>query len=468
MVPRLRAALYARQSITREGSASLDVQIEACREMAERLKVDIVAELVEAPSTSGYRNRGRSRPKFQELLELIRTGEVDCVIAFKTDRLSRGGGPGWAPLVDAFEAAGRDPDRTVATTDGWVSEFEIGIRSAMDREESKKTSDRMLAVRAREAREGVPRIAGRRAYGWNYDMTAHIREEVARIHEAAERVLTGESVWSICTDWNTQGVPTVTGRPWTVTTIMSILTSGRIAGLREHKGVVVAKGRWEPIITEEQHEALILALAPKRTKPRKGRTYPLTSLMRCGLCGGRMRSLQREGGRRTYACRKGPGLDGCGRVSVRAPELEDHVRDLICGMLADPVTRAAMARLDTTGEEEDDGSLLEALRELDGRQQRLIDLYTDGDIDRASFRARKDRLDDEAREIETQIANRTGARVLSEVPGTFDELAAAWGSRGIEFQRRLIQALLQPIVVNPAITRTRAFDPGRLVIEPKA
>jgi DNA invertase Pin-like site-specific DNA recombinase len=467
----LRAAIYARQSITREGSASLEVQLGACREAAERLRVDIVVELVEAPSTSGYRNRGRSRPKFQELLEVIRAGEVDCVIAFKTDRLSRGGGPGWAPLVDAFEAAGRDPDRTVATTDGWVSEFEIGIRSAMDREESKKTSDRMLAVRAREAREGIPRIAGRRAYGWNYDMTEHIPEETARIHEAADRVLTGESVWSICTDWNTQGVATVTGRPWTVTTVVSILTSGRIAGLREYKGVVVAKGQWERIITEEKHEALVLALAPKRTKPRKGRTYPLTSLMRCGLCGARMRSLQREGGRRTYACRKAPGLDGCGRVSIRAPELEEHVRDLICGMLADPVTRAAMARLDTDGDSDDDesdGSLMESLREIDERRQRLIDLYTDGDIDRASFRTRKDRIDDEAREIEAKIANRTSTRVLAQVPGTYEELVAAWEERGIDFQRRLIQALLHPIVVNPARTRKRAFDPGRLKIEPLA
>ncbi|MFN7968838.1 MAG: recombinase zinc beta ribbon domain-containing protein [Acidimicrobiales bacterium] len=370
------------------------------------------------------------------------------------------------PLVDAFEDAGRDPDKTVATTDGWVSEFEfeIGTRSAMDREESKKTSDRMLAVRPAR-REGVPRIAGRRAYGWNYDMTEHVPEEVARIHEAAERVLASESVWSICDDGNTQGVPTVTGRPWTIT---SILTSGRIAGLREHKGVLVAMGQWEPIVTEEQHQALVVALAPKRAKPRKGRTYPLTSLMRCGLCGGRMRSLQREGGRRTYACRKGPGLDGCGRVSIRAPELEQYVRDLICGMLADPVTRAAMARLDTGDEDEGDGSLLEALREIDERRQRLIDLYTDGDIDRASFRTRKDRLDDEAREVEAQIANRTGTRVLAEVPGTYEELVAAWEERGIDFQRRLIETLLHPIVVNPARSRKRAFDPGRLEIVPKA
>lgn len=80
---RLRAAIYARQSITREGSASLDVQIEACRDTAKRLKIEVAAELVEAPSTSGYRNRGRSRPKFQKLLQLIRAGEVDCVVAYK-------------------------------------------------------------------------------------------------------------------------------------------------------------------------------------------------------------------------------------------------------------------------------------------------------------------------------------------------------------------------------------------------
>ena len=62
----------------------------------------------------------------------------------------------------------------------------------------------------------------------------------------------------------------------------------------------------------------------------------------------------------------------------------------------------------------------------------------------------------------------TGTRVLAEVPGTYEELVAAWDERGIDFQRRLIEALLHPIIVNPARTRKRAFDPGRLEIVPKA
>lgn len=462
---RPRAAVYARQSITREGSASLDVQVESCREAAQRLKVDVVAELIEAPSTSGYQNRGRSRPKFQELLDLIRAGEVDCVIAYKTDRLSRGGGPGWAPLVDAFEAAGRDPDKAVATVDGWVSEFEIGIRSAMDREESKKTSDRMLAVRAREAREGIPRIVGRRPYGFSEDYSEHVPMEVERIHEAAERVLAGESLWSIVTDWDAQGVPTVTGSGWTVTTLQSILTSGRIAGLREHKGVVVAKGQWEPIIDEDLHERLVRALAPKR-KLRKVRTYPLTGFLRCGKCGAPLKSLGRENGGRSYACRKGPGLGGCGGIRIQAQGVEDHVRDVVCGMLADPETRAALASI---GENSDDGqaSLIEELRAVEAKRQRLVDLYTDGDIDRAEFRTRREEFDEQARAIEAQMSQRSGSQVLTEVPTTFDDLVKAWEERGPEFQRRLAEALLHPITVKP-VGHQRKFNPDRLVVEPLA
>lgn len=67
--------MYARQSITREGSASLDVQVESCREAAKRLKVDVVAELIEAPSTSGYENRGIPiRPLLPGVSEHRRSG----------------------------------------------------------------------------------------------------------------------------------------------------------------------------------------------------------------------------------------------------------------------------------------------------------------------------------------------------------------------------------------------------------
>src|SRR5436190_9938907 len=96
-----RAAIYARQSRTRDGSESRALQVDACREAAARLGLEVVVELVEPPSTSGFKNRGRGRAKFAELLRLLSGGDIDAVLVYKTDRLSRGGGPGWAPLLDA-------------------------------------------------------------------------------------------------------------------------------------------------------------------------------------------------------------------------------------------------------------------------------------------------------------------------------------------------------------------------------
>lgn len=164
-----RAAIYARQSRTGEGSESLELQVERCRESGERLGLEIVAELVEPPSTSGYKNRGRDRPQFNELIDLTRSSMVDCVIVYKTDRLSRGGGPGYAPLVDAIEEAGGDPNRFILADGAWVTEFELSIRAAMDRESSALTAARMLDVRAREALAGKPRPAITRGYGYERD-----------------------------------------------------------------------------------------------------------------------------------------------------------------------------------------------------------------------------------------------------------------------------------------------------------
>jgi hypothetical protein len=61
------AAIYARQSRTTEGSASLSIQVDTCREVAARFGIDVAHELVEPPSTSGYKNRGRDRPQFLRL-----------------------------------------------------------------------------------------------------------------------------------------------------------------------------------------------------------------------------------------------------------------------------------------------------------------------------------------------------------------------------------------------------------------
>jgi hypothetical protein len=62
----------------------------------------------------------------------------------------------------------------------------------------------------------------------------------------------------------------------------------------------------------------------------------------------------------------------------------------------------------------------------------------------------------------------SGPEAMPTIPSTFDELVTTWDESGIEFQRRLVEILLQPIMVNPAGARRKIFDPERLAVTPTA
>lgn len=430
----------------------------------------VVAEVVEEPSTSGYAKRGRTRAGFLELLRMIDAREIDCVVAYKSDRLSRGGGPGWAPLLEAFEGAGRSSDRAVATPDGWLSEFEIGIRATMDREESKKTSDRMRSVRAAEARAGKPRPSGRRPFGYSLDWAKVRQKEAKLIREAADRILAGESTWSIALDWNRRKVSTVTGGDWTVGVLRNVLVSGRIAGLREHRGEVVAPGTWPAIIDRDTHERLRSALAPRRRPAgQQPRRHPLVGILRCWKCGGPLRSM--SGGQRrprAYACRKLPGLEGCGGTRIPADPVETHLRRIVCGTLADPVTRKALLAFLPDPSQAHQAGVVSELRAVEGRRERLIDLYLDGGLEKPEYLRRLRELEEELARLEHAVTSAGQSTVLAGLPRTVKGLEAEWDERGPQFQRALLKAVLEPVIVGPGRSG-RGSDPiARLDIRPIA
>jgi DNA invertase Pin-like site-specific DNA recombinase len=476
--------LYIRQSVTRDRSESIPTQVERCTEAADRFEAVIVDTLIEPPSTSGYKDRGRGRPRFLDLLERIRNGEAKAVMAYKSDRLSRGGGPGWAPLIEALEDAGCDTDHAVLTPNGWLTEFEIGIRASMDREESKKLSDRMRDVRAREAREGRPRMSGR-PYGYSCSgkrpgacevpgcrhdgTTSLIPSEVAVIRDVAERVLLGESLWGIANDLNERGVPTARGGQWRTSVLTRILTNPRYAGLRAHNGAVVADGSWEPVFDQATWERLCLALEsrPGAGNRRYGaRTYPLVGFLFCSKCGGKLRSLQKQGGKRAYSCRKGAGLGGCGSLITLAEPVEEEVRQYVIGKLCDPEYRKQLARLAESADDESE-SLADQLAEAEAQRDRLLDLYLEQKVTKAAYERRYEALTEGIEALHRKVFAAPEHSVLRDLPPTVEQLAALWDEKGIGFQRQLIDLVIQRVEVLPGQPGRRAFDPGRLVWHPR-
>jgi hypothetical protein len=372
--------------------------------------------------------------------------------------------------VEAIEDAGHSMDRFILRPEGWLSEFELGIRATIDREESKKLSVRMLDVRAREARDGKPRPGLCRGYGYTYDKQRKAFEvvdsEAETVRECAQGALAGESIYSIVKDLNRRGVATVGSGPWSTNVMLSILRSPRIAGLRTHLGQVVAKGQWEPLISVEEHERLIVVTANRHGHgPKKApRTYPLVGFLRCGRCGQSLRSVTRQGGGRRYACRKGENLGGCGSIMIKAEFVEDAVQNYVVAALTDPITIArlhASAPEPTNRVHED---LLAELRRLDLARQRLTDLAMESAIAPAEVRRKNDELDASTEAVKHKLADVPAMSALADLPTTLEEMAAAWDDRGIDYQRSLITLTIESITINSATRMAPGrFDESRLV-----
>lgn len=87
----LRGVIYARSSDDEE-ALSLESQVAICKEHLQssaaykRLIIKLTHTLVERAGTSGG---DANRPKYQELLYLIRSGAIDCIFAKEISRLSR-------------------------------------------------------------------------------------------------------------------------------------------------------------------------------------------------------------------------------------------------------------------------------------------------------------------------------------------------------------------------------------------
>lgn len=83
----IRYALYARKSTDTEDKQvqSLDDQVKCMREIAKRNKLHIMQEIRESKSAK----RPWVRPEFSKLLERIEKGEINGIICWKLDRLSR-------------------------------------------------------------------------------------------------------------------------------------------------------------------------------------------------------------------------------------------------------------------------------------------------------------------------------------------------------------------------------------------
>jgi len=447
-------------------------QRQDCEELVLK-KGWVLAGIYEDNDISAY--SGRLRPQYRRLLEDLKAGVIQAVVAWDPDRLHRSPREleefiGVIESAHAYVATVQGGELDLTTANGRMTARVVG---AVARHESEHKSERLKRKHLELANAGKV-TGGSRPFGYEKDQKTIRPLEANLIHEASRRLLQGESFRSICNDWNSRGIRSAKGGNWQASSLRFVLSSARISGRREMRrsmsgrrltiGKVITQAEWPAIISIDESDRLrsLLANPDRRTRTHK-RTHLLTGgIARCGLCGTHLYASndskpKRGSTKRSLRCLKAPGVHGCGRIYVHAEPVEELVTEAVLRALSQGGLATAMAQRDDR----------EAVDELLAVDAKLGDLAGDWASDRLSraewesarevLRSRRDTL---AKRVDSQ-------RRAYDLDGIPEPLREAWPSLPIHRRRAVINAVIEAVVVNPAKGGSR-FDPGRVGIRWRA
>lgn len=457
------AAIYARISSDQTGEAlGVTRQLEDCRKLAADHGWTVGDEYVDNDVSAYKSSASKRRPQYQRLLADLADGYRDAVIVYNLDRLTR------QPMeLEEFtrlcEGAGVTQVKSVTADIDLGNDdglFMARILAAIASKESARKSHRLQRKAQQLAEQGKPNGGHLRPFGYEKDRLTVIESEAETLRQIVTRFLAGESSRSICIWLNEQGVPTTAGGQWQTMTLNAMLKSARIAGLREHKGTVVAEAVWDPIITPDQRQRILAHFATKkRNNTRPPRRYVLSGLLRCGKCGNKLFSAIRVDTRR-YVCLSGPDHGGCGGITVVAPPLEEFLSAAVLMRLDTPEMSDALAGRRAADEQQ---SALAADLGADEEQMKVLSqMWAAKEISVGEWKAAREPIEARVRTLSRQLAQLSGSSSLDGLIGHGEQLSESWETLNLDRQSAIIKAVLDYATILPGTPGSRSLDPARI------
>jgi site-specific DNA recombinase len=453
--PAPTTALYVRISDDDECDA-LGVARQKKDMLSHAEGLGLPVEVFEDNSYSASRYARRARPRYNELVKRIEAGEVRHAVFWDLSRLVR------QPkelehLIDLAEVGTveihsmtgkidlRDPDgRAMAR-----------VITTMNAKASDDSSKRIKRKQA-EMREAGRYHGGGRPFGFEPTGGVVREPEATMIREAAGRILKGDGLTTIARDWNHRGVVaglvggagilSPLGAIWRPITI-------RAALLRD---LTVTAGILTP---DRQQEVRAVLMDPARGIGKtNSRSYLLSGLVTCGVCGSKMRAQKRANGRPAYTC----DAMGCRRVSSLGEPLDNFVRNYLLVGLVGPELSQSLQEQETA-----DPATAELTAALQGYECRLAALeadYMDGGVDLPTWKRMRAGLEVRIADARRALARQTKHRVLADLPTDLEALEAWWAAAPLDRRRAVITGALESITLGPGRRGVKAFDPDRVEI----
>lgn len=480
----VRCVIYSRVSTDaqeRDGT-SLDSQERAGIDLAVQRGWTVVRCIRDA--ASGFH---LDRPGVDELRRMLQQGDVDVVIAYAVDRLSRNQNHIGVLFDDVEQVGARLEFVTERFEDTAVGRFILAARAFIAEVEREKIAERTMRGKAERARGGrLPQGTGRGIFGYQYDPTTGTRsvdgQQAQIVLRIFESFADGRSCNGIANDLNADLIPAFGGGRWYPLTVRRILMNETYTGRTIYRRTKVtkvrdaARNRWVRRVTERgendwiEVEGATPAIIPQSLfdrvqdriedpeRKKRGRAtfdYPLRGRMRCPACDSAMVGQTLMKGRyRYYRCRRsyaGPRADRCASPYVPKGPLEDAVQAALVGVISEPRILMAELRAQCHEEPTDDraSNLDREIGEVEAKQRRLVKLFTSGELPETLLEAESRSLAEQRARLELergrlQTERRAGLdldRVERRLPEVLEALGRWCASEGEDRLRLLVTAL---------------------------
>ena len=221
------AAIYCRVSTEdqeKEGT-SLQTQLEACLDYCQQKGYTVSRQFSEA-----YSGLTLDRPKLNELRDLIRTGDIDVIVIYCLDRLSRDPTHGviLTQELERFNVALEAVTETVDSTE--LGKLISYIRGFASKLEAEKIRERTMRGKLAYLKNGrLPQGTGIGIYGYKWDKTTGRRliidHETEIIRKIFSMAINGISTNQIAISLNKSDVRTKSGSLWYPLTVRRILNN---------------------------------------------------------------------------------------------------------------------------------------------------------------------------------------------------------------------------------------------------
>lgn len=451
METKKRVALYCRYSThTQDGNYSIDIQLERMEAMCKSKGWEIAESFIDA----AYSGANINRPALQELLSKL--NQFDVVMVYRLDRLSRSQRDTMTLIQDYFlknNVAFVSVSETLDTTTPFGMAM-IGILAVFAELERATITERMQGGIQKRIEDGYRLLGGDKmpsGYKKGKDENGKgillIDEEdslwVQRVYDLYEKY---HSVTSVQRELKKEGF-----RVKKFNTILQVLRNPLYIGKIKYKEKIY-DGAHDPIISVEQFERVQKSVNRIRGKNTgKVKESLFSGLVYCGSCDEnyttykyRIKSTNCDYYVQSYVCRNKRFRHEYNYRCENRNIKHSYLEDIFLNELERKIDNEINNKVVKTNKK--NYSL--AIKRLDEKINRLIDLYEDGDIDKETLNKR---LEQRNKEKEMLLLESDQERDREDTKQNLDELKkSVLNFDTLEFERKryIIERLIERIDIH--------------------